>query len=167
MEKENVINIFLDGVSGEILELGYIESVALSALHVCNVSGVESSIVLTDDDTLRDLNREYRGIDETTDVLSFSNDHEGEYYGDPADLNDRFTGDSFVLPETVTDQLGEVVISLPQIERQANGLLIDELGHIVAHGFLHLLGYDHEKHEDKVVMQHLESDILERAKNIV
>ncbi|MEC7884100.1 MAG: rRNA maturation RNase YbeY, partial [Chloroflexota bacterium] len=114
MEKENVINIFLDGVSNEILNLGYIESVALSALHICNVAGVEGSIVLADDDTLRGLNRDYRGIDETTDVLSFSNDHEGEYYGDPTDLNDRFTGDSFVLPETVTDQLGEVVISLPQ-----------------------------------------------------
>ena len=72
-----------------------------------------------------------------------------------------------MLPETVTDQLGEVVISLPQIERQANGLFIDELGHIVAHGFLHLLGYDHEKHEEKAVMQRLESDILERAENIV
>ena len=77
MEKENVINIFLDGVSSEILNLGYIESVALSALHICSVAGVEASIVLADDDTLRGLNRDYRGIDETTDVLSFSNDTKG------------------------------------------------------------------------------------------
>ncbi|MEC8913202.1 MAG: rRNA maturation RNase YbeY [Chloroflexota bacterium] len=167
MEDESVIHIFTDGVTIGTQDVRYIKSVALSALYVCDIKDVEGSIVITDDDTVRVLNRDYRGIDETTDVLSFSNDHEGKYYGDPGRLQDRFTGDQFVLPDTVTDQLGEIVISLTQIKRQATGPVIDELGHMVAHGFLHLLGYDHEEEAEKLVMEHLESRIMNRAKQIV
>ena len=167
MEDESVIHIFTDGVTVGTQDIQYIKSVALSALHVCETKDIEGSIVITDDDTVRVLNRDYRGIDETTDVLSFSNDHEGKYYGDPDGLQDRFTGDQFVLPDTVTRQLGEIVISLTQIKRQATGPVIDELGHMVAHGFLHLLGYDHEEEAEKLVMEHLESRIMNRAKQIV
>ena len=167
MEEESVIHIFSDGVAVEPRDLQYIKSVALSTLDVCDVRDIEGSIVITDDDTVRVLNRDYRGIDEPTDVLAFSNDHEGKYYGDPGRLQDRFTGDQFVLPDTVTDQLGEIVISLTQIKRQATGPVIDELGHMVAHGFLHLLGYDHEEEAEKLVMEHLESRIMNRAKQIV
>jgi len=167
MEEESVIHIFSDGVAVEPRDLQYIKSVALSTLEVCDIRDIEGSIVITDDDTVKALNRDYRGINETTDVLSFSNDHEGKYYGDPGSLKDRFTGEQFVLPDTITDQLGEVVISLTQIKRQAIGPVIDELGHIVAHGFLHLLGYDHEEEADKIVMQQLEGRIMKKAKQIV
>tara|TARA_Y100000758_G_C16016520_1_gene409504 strand:- start:380 stop:883 length:504 start_codon:yes stop_codon:yes gene_type:complete len=167
MEEESVIHIFSDGITVEARNLQYIKSVALSALDVCDIRDTEGSIVITDDDTVKALNRDYRGINETTDVLSFSNDHEGKYYGDPSSLQDRFTGEQFVLPDTITSQLGEVVISLAQIKRQSVGPVIDELGRIVAHGFLHLLGYDHEKEADKIVMQQLESRIMKRAKQIV
>ena len=167
MEDESVIHIFPDGVTVGTQDVKYIKSVALSALYVCDMRDVEASIVITDDDTVRVLNRDYRGIDETTDVLSFSNDHEGKYYGDLDGLQDRFTGDQFVLPDTVAEQLGEIVISLTQIKRQATGSVIDELGHMVAHGFLHLLGYDHEEEAEKFVMEQLESRIINRAKQIV
>ena len=167
MEDESVIHIFTDGVTVGTQDVKYIKSVALSALYVCDMRDVEGSIVITDDDTVRLLNRDYRGIDETTDVLSFSNDHEGKYYGDLDGLQDRFTGDQFVLPDTVAEQLGEIVISLTQIKRQATGSVIDELGHMVAHGFLHLLGYDHEEEAEKFVMEQLESRIINRAKQIV
>ena len=167
MEEESVIHIFSDGITVEARDLQYIKSVALSALDVCDIRDTEGSIVITDDDTVKALNRDYRGINETTDVLSFSNDHEGKYYGDPDGLQERFTGDQFVLPDTVTDQLGEIVISLTQIKRQATGPVIDELGHMVAHGFLHLLGYDHEEEAEKFVMEQLESRIINRAKQIV
>ena len=75
-------------------------------------------IVLADDNTVKRLNQEHRGLDETTDVLAFSFAHEGEYHGDdrrpPAP-----DGFDFVTPPGEEAGLGEVVISYPQAVRQA------------------------------------------------
>jgi probable rRNA maturation factor len=87
----------------------------------------EVSIVVTDDKEIRILNRDYRGIDRPTDVLSFSM-REGE--------GARFAGDA----------LGDLVISLPTAARQAREAkrpLLDETTMLLAHGLLHLLGWDH------------------------
>ena len=87
----------------------------------------EVSILLTDDSEIRILNRDYRGIDRTTDVLSFSM-REGE--------GARFAG----------DLLGDVVLSITTAKRQARAAkrpLLDEATMLVAHGLLHLLGWDH------------------------
>lgn len=86
------------------------------------------SVVLADDETVRDLNRRYLGIDAPTDVLSFA-----------------FAGDDFPAAPGPT-QLGEVIISLPTARRQAaraGHSLADELAHLLVHGILHLLGHDH------------------------
>jgi probable rRNA maturation factor len=94
----------------------------------------EVSIRLTDDREIRILNRDYRGIDRPTDVLSFSM-LEGE--------GARFAG----------DLLGDLVVSIPTAARQAREAkrpLLDELTMLVAHGLLHLLGWDHvTKEEDR------------------
>ena len=85
------------------------------------------TIVLAGDATVRRLNRDFRGKDKTTDVLSF-----------PAG------GDE--LPDG-TRPLGEIVISIPQAARQASARghsLARELRVLILHGYLHLLGYDHE-----------------------
>ena len=90
-----------------------------------NATGV--SIVLTGDATLRRLNREFRGKDQTTDVLSF-----------PSGEDEMPDG---------TRPLGEIVISVAQAARQAEAFghsLARELRVLVIHGYLHLLGYDHE-----------------------
>lgn len=90
-------------------------------------NGTQVSIVLAGDATLRRLNRDFRGKNTTTDVLSF-----------PAG------GDE--LPDG-TRPLGEIVISVAQAARQAGSLrhsLARELRLLVIHGYLHLLGYDHE-----------------------
>jgi rRNA maturation RNase YbeY len=87
----------------------------------------ELSVVLVDDRRMRRLNREYRGRDRPTDVLSFAQ-QEGPA-GAPAGL------------------LGDVVISVPATRRQARerGVrLADEGDRLLVHGLLHLLGYDHE-----------------------
>lgn len=92
------------------------------------------SIVLTDDDEVRALNRRWRGLDRTTDVLSFTMDG-----GPPV--------------------LGDVVISVEQALRQAPRRrrgLDDELVILLVHGFLHLCGYDHAKPAERRTMRAVE-----------
>ncbi|MFZ5590607.1 MAG: rRNA maturation RNase YbeY [Bacillota bacterium] len=90
----------------------------------------EVSVVLVDDEYMRDLNFRYRQIDSPTDVLSFAME-EGEELAD--------AGEGRIL--------GDIVISLPTALRQSMeyGHSLDrELGFLVVHGVLHLLGYDHD-----------------------
>ena len=135
--------------------------VARLTLERCSVPDASASLVITDDETVKELNMTHRGLDEVTDVLSFSNIFEGQYYGDPEDL--KSSESDFVLPPDQEETIGEVVISLPQAIRQAklegNNLRM-ELSKLVAHGFLHLLGYDHMETQDRKVMEELEADIL-------
>ena len=106
---------------------------AEAALQIGGVSDSPSlSIRITDDAEMQDLNLRYRGIDKTTDVLSF-----GEDFTDP-DLESRY--------------LGDVVISYPQAEDQANNrghTAAEELQLLVIHGVLHLLGFDHGTETEK------------------
>ncbi len=108
---------------------------------------LELSIVISDDATVRELNRRYRGIDESTDVLSFE-------MGEDAD---------FVTPEKDADLLGEVVISYPTAARQAEEAghsAHDEVSHLLVHGILHLLGYDHASAAAARVMREREDELL-------
>ena len=114
----------------------------------------EVSLVFTDSETVQRLNRDYRGIDEPTDVLAF-------YM-----LPQKRTDISFAVPPDGVTRLGEVVISYPQAMAQAR-----EEGHsperelalLVIHGILHLLGYDHEKPEEEHKMRERERGLLERC----
>ena len=123
-----------------------------------------TTVVIADDETVSDLNAEHRGLETTTDVLSFSNVHSGTYYGtDPRDT-DEF---AFVLPPDHQTEVGEVIISLPQAERQAEEAghsLQNEVAVLVAHGIFHLLGYDHEVESDAVVMQAREVEAKEEMR---
>ena len=124
------------------------------------------SLVVADDDTVRDLNRRHRGLDETTDVLAFSPEHAGEYYGDdrpdpppPGDFD-------FVTPPGQEAGLGEVIISYPQAVRQAGESGRDvnhELAALLVHGVLHLVGYDHMEPEEEAAMKAVESAVLSRV----
>ncbi len=117
-----------------------------------------TTVVIADDETVSELNAEHRGLDSTTDVLSFSNVHSGTYYGTDSRDADVF---EFVLPPDHQTEVGEVIISLPQAERQAEEAgqsLQNELAALVAHGIFHLLGYDHEVESDAVVMQAREAE---------
>ena len=142
-------------------------------------------VVVADDDTVRDLNMRFRGLDETTDVLSFSYDHPGEYFGTdgpPSELPQESgfvmlpgTDESpselpaesgFVMPPGTGPGLGEVVISYPQAARQAESsgrTTRHELAHLLAHGVLHLLGYDHRDPDEESAMRAIETVVLARA----
>ncbi len=135
-----------DGVDTSALE--QLAARALEAESVPRPS--ELSIVLTDDAAVRELNRTYRGVDETTDVLSFA----------------QSEGSAFALPEGEAPHLGDVIISLDTARRQAAeyGLALqDEVSHLLVHGVLHLLGYDHEQPEDARIMRAREDAILGEA----
>ena len=116
------------------------------------------SLVLTDDETVRQLNREYRGVDRTTDVLSFSFDHWGHWQGDddaPRSREEDATTD-WPMPEDEPRPLGEIIVSVPQAARQAaeQGVpLRRELAVLIVHGTLHLLGHDHYEDGEREAMQ--------------
>ncbi len=117
-------------------------------------------LLLTDDETVRELNREYRGVDRTTDVLSFSFEHWGHWEGEdeaPRSGDDAPTG--WPVPDDEPPPLGEIVVSVPQAARQAASLgvpLCRELALLIVHGALHLLGHDHYDDGEREAMQALE-----------
>ena len=128
------------------------------------------SVLLTDDSTVRQLNMHYRGLDETTDVLSFSSEFPGHWEGpdDPpaGDLSDAPAADGFVLPPGQPAPLGEVIISCPQAQRQAGEKGCEyssELALLLVHGVLHLAGYDHLEEDEAREMQSLERHALDRV----
>ena len=163
MEESIVLNCHYDDVFDiEPFTIDLIKA-GKDALQKCGVSSCEASIYITGDEYLKSLNERYRGIDEVTDVLSFSNDHEGEYYGVEEDNREGLSHLEFIIPDGLTKQIGAGVISFPQAERQALEHKInlqEELKILVVHGFLHLLGYDHIEVDDRKVMESLEKEIL-------
>ncbi len=107
------------------------------------VRNADVSIVIGNDALLKKLNHRFRGVDATTDVLSFAS---GE-----------------IDPDTRDEYLGDVIISQPRAEDQAlteGHPLADELQLLVVHGVLHLLGYDHLDPDDKKSMQAAQDKIL-------
>jgi probable rRNA maturation factor len=128
------------------------------------------SLLVTDDATIRDLNRKFRGVDEVTDVLSFSTTYPGHWEGEAEAPDDQYLkpGDPFslpfVLPPDEAPPLGEVIISYPQAQRQAQGQnesVERELALLIVHGVLHLVGHDHLNPEDAPLMQAKEQAALE------
>jgi len=105
----------------------------------------EVSVLLTDDTAIRDLNRNWRGKDRPTNVLSF-----------PAPVPPGAAGPR---------HLGDIVLSFDTIRREAEDegkTLRDHVLHLVVHGTLHLLGYDHEDETQAEVMENLEIQALAR-----
>jgi probable rRNA maturation factor len=163
MEESIVLNCQYDDVFDIEPFIKHLIRAAKEALQKCGISSCEASIYITGDEYLKSLNARYRGIDEITDVLSFSNDHEGEYYGVEEDNRVGLSHLEFIIPDGLTKQIGEVVISFPQAERQAlehKVNLQEELKFLVVHGFLHLVGYDHIGVDDRKEMESLEKEIM-------
>ena len=143
----------------------WLETVTKAALATAGVAGnAEVSLLITDDETVRELNAEYRGLDENTDVLSFSAEHPGHWEGDGDGPEQQTWQNEFVLPPDIPEPLGEIIISWPQAQRQAvehNVSPQRELAHLVVHGALHLVGHDHVEPEETERMQSLEREALE------
>lgn len=162
--KVQIFQDFSESVSPE-----WIDAVVASVLSIePDWSSERVSVVIADDESVADLNREHRGLDETTDVLSFSNRHSGQYYG-PDDGREVETDDAdFVLPPGLDTDLGEVIVSYPQVCRQAREAghtAQKELAVMLAHGILHLLGYDHEREDEAAEMFSLQDRAIAALDN--
>ncbi len=129
-----------------------IERIAGKLLERENLPGeIEISVLFTDNEGIRQLNREYRGIDTPTDVLSFP-------LSTPEELAQA--------PEETEVLLGDVVISVETAREQAR-----QQGHsikresalLLTHGLLHLLGYDHGSEEERERMRQMESEVVAGA----
>ncbi len=110
----------------------FIKNLAKEILDFLGEDNVELSITLTDNETIQALNKEWRGKDKPTDVLSFP-------------INEKPPGYKYHL-------LGDVVISLPFAKKQAEEIGLtykEEILRLLIHGILHLLGYDHERSEEE------------------
>lgn len=146
MEQQHWIEVHVEGewpVDPEVLRRA-----ALATLLHQRSPVVEVAVVVSDDASLRELNRRFRGIDEATDVLAFPNETRGPFVGAPG------------LPR----YLGDVVISYPRAEAQAAeaGHAVEaELQLLVVHGVLHLLGHDDQSAQERAEMWAAQKAILE------
>ena len=119
-----------------------------AAMVDAETSDAELAIMLTDDDGIRTLNKNWRGIDRPTNVLSF-----------PA-LQPVGPRD-----EDAPRMLGDIAIAYQTTRTEADAEhkpFENHLSHLAVHGFLHLVGYDHEKDGDADIMEDLERKILAR-----
>ena len=137
--------------------------------------GVQVSLLVTGDDVLRELNRQFRGLNEVTDVLSFSSARAGHWEGESDEPEDMYLkpGDAddfpLILPPGELPPLGDVVLSYPQAGRQAvehNRPVDLEVAHLIIHGLLHLVGHDHEVPEERTLMEARERAGLDTVSRI-
>ena len=147
--------IFLDVEEDEKLKK-FIENIVQTCFKVENLLDLNFylSITLTTPEQIHVLNKEYRNVDRATDVLSFP-------------MFEKEEIDNMIKNAVweYNDILGDMVISIDQVKKQAEeyGHSFErELSYMVVHSFYHLMGYDHIKEKDKVIMRPKEEFILER-----
>lgn len=169
-------NLSFDSPSLELVKAG---QAALQAEGLAE-QAIRLSLRITDDAEMQQLNRDYRGVDRTTDVLSFANEEEPnwqghnfayaldidddneedpDYIADDDDTDDKGDLPHFVIPSALEGEpryLGDIVISYPQAARQAADYkhsVLRELQELIIHGVFHLLGYDHEEEVEREQMR--------------
>ncbi len=154
--KNNLMIYFSNAADGYAMDYKLKLLIRQAAIAALDYEGYdekcEISVTFTDNEGIRAVNREYRGIDKVTDVLSFP-------------LKD-FEGGEAPVTDAPEHSLGDVIISLERAQEQA-----DEFGHsferevafLCVHSMLHLLGYDHERStaEDRE-MRRRQSEILDK-----
>lgn len=142
----NKIEVF-NQIDEEIEELKIVEKVLYSALDKEKLDNTSFNLIIVNNDYIHELNKNYRGIDRETDVITFA-------------LEDE---DSLVLP-TDDRVLGDIYISIDKARMQSEEYghsLLRELSFLSVHGFYHLLGYDHMTEEDEKVMFRKQEEVLE------
>ncbi len=136
------IDIEINSTSNKIPAVEKIESWISAALHSDELTEAEVSVYIVDEAESQDLNNQYRGKDKPTNVLSF-----------PADIPDAVG-----IP-----LLGDLVVCAPVVEREAQeqGKTLEaHWAHMLVHGTLHLLGYDHIEDDEAEVMEALETRLI-------
>ena len=120
---------------------------AAASMVDADTADAEGAVMLTDDAGIRTLNNNWRGIDKPTNVLSF-----------PALQPERASAD-----DDAPRMLGDIAIAYETTRKEADSEhkpFEHHLSHLAVHGFLHLIGYDHETDDDAEIMEGLERDIL-------
>ncbi|ANU12892.1 Metal-dependent hydrolase YbeY, involved in rRNA and/or ribosome maturation and assembly [Planococcus halocryophilus Or1] len=131
-------------------ELDFVQKILEHAAKQEKVTDSEVSVTFVTNEMIRDINREYRGKDQPTDVISFAMEEMGE-------------GETAIIGSQEPRMLGDIIISLDRTKEQAADFghsFERELGFLAVHGFLHLLGYDHLTEEDEKKMFSRQEEIL-------
>ena len=131
-------------------QIKLLEALLTTAARMEELEEGEVSITFVDDQEIQEINKTYRGKDQPTDVLSFP-----MYEADEEEIE--------VVDEEEPLLLGDIIVSIPRAKEQAEEYQHSferELGFLVVHGFLHLLGYDHESEEDEQKMMTRQEEIL-------
>lgn len=141
-----MIQIIIPPVLRLKIHTGLLKTRAQYAIQILKIDTKNVTVKLCTDAEMRAFNKTYRGIDKTTDVLSFSLD--------------------FKEPQSDEEYLGDILISYPTAKKQAkehHQALEDELTFLLIHGLLHLMGHDHEGIEDERKMFSLQEKIFKQA----
>lgn len=136
-----------------------IQEVIKKSLHKeCFTKDYEISVSLVDNEEINNINRNFRGIDRPTDVLSFPMiEYKGVYF------THEFQFEKHDITPNGEVPLGDIVLSLEMAREQSleyGHSYIREIAFLTCHSVLHLLGHDHEEEEDRIIMRKKEEDIL-------
>lgn len=142
----NKIEIF-NNTNEEIPELDIVEKVLYSAMEKENLKDTSFNLIIVDNTYIHNLNKEYRGIDRETDVITFAlEDEDTLIIGD----DERILGDIYISIERARSQAVDYGHSF-----------LRELSFLAVHGFYHLLGFDHQTKEEEEVMFKKQEEVLE------
>ncbi|WP_212973161.1 rRNA maturation RNase YbeY [Bacillus sp. J14TS2] len=139
--------------TGQLTEenLKMVEKLLMYAAEIEEIrEDAEVSLMIVSNPKIQEINKEYRGKDQVTDVISFA-------------LEENSEGEKLIQGAQLPRVLGDIIISLDRTKEQAHEYghsFKRELGFLAVHGFLHLLGYDHMNREDENRMFMRQNDIL-------
>ena len=136
----------IKNVDYEIKELDEVKNIVDYALDYLKISNSLFNIIIVDKNTIHKINKEYRGIDRETDVISFALEDDKTF----SNSQIRILGDIYICADKAYEQAKEYGHSS-----------LREFSFLSIHGLLHLLGYDHMNKEDEKIMFSLQDEILE------
>ena len=152
-QKMRKVDIHSEGISlpFEKISKKNLKDIVISIFKILKIDNIETAIIVTDNEYIKNINNEYRKKNYPTDVISFAQ----------RDV-------PFPSVQNNIENLGDIFISIEKAEEQSREYdvtLIDEMKRLLVHGILHLIGYDHEKSgEDEEIMHKKEDEIL---KNLI
>ncbi len=140
----NEVNFFNE-TKEKIKEEVEVKNVIFYAIKYLGLDHLEFNVIFVDNDYIHKLNKDYRGIDRPTDVISFALEDHSEIKL----MGNRVLGDIYISVEKAKEQA-----------REYGHSFLRELSFLAVHGLLHLLGYDHMKKEEEKIMFELQEEIL-------
>lgn len=148
------------------------EVIEAAAKYLKLPEGIELDLSIVSNEEIQALNRDYRGLDKPTDVLSFaltevSSEYDVDFahldFTEEAEETEDIEETEFENEEAIPQHLGDIIISYPRAQEQAQdyGHSLDrELAFLAVHGFLHLNGYDHQTEEEAQEMFRIQEEVL-------